>query len=107
MAEIKTLEEYILREVENLQEENSKLKEQLVSREDKASVDRDALLEEFSKLWATLSPFDRAAFEGSALDADNGVLRGYLIRLGVLSGDEKTLQELAAELDAGGANDAY
>lgn len=66
---------------------------------------RTPSFEEFSKLWETLSPFDKAAFEGSALDADNGVLRSYLVRLGVLSGSEKTLQETAAELDAGGAND--
>lgn len=69
---------------------------------------RTPTYEEFAAFWQTLQAFDRAAFEGSALDADNGVLRGYLIRLGVLTGNEKTLQETAAELDRdGGFDDDY
>lgn len=55
--------------------------------------------EEFAEFWATLTPMDKAAFEGNALDENNALLHSYLVRLGVLNGNEKTLQQIAKELD--------
>lgn len=65
---------------------------------------RTPTYEEFAAFWQTLQAFDRAAFEGDALREENTVLRGYLEKMGVLNGNEKTLQQIAKELDAGGAN---
>lgn len=66
---------------------------------------RTPTYEEFAARWETLESFDRACVEADALREENTVLRGYLEKMGVLNGNEKTLQQIAKELDARGAND--
>lgn len=75
------------------------IRRRLADLEQRFQMKAPPTFEEFAELWAALTPFDKACFEGGALDENNTVLRGYLIRLGVLDGTEQTLRELAAELD--------
>lgn len=83
----------------------TEIERRLTALEQLFSTHRTPTYEEFAAFWQTLPPFDRACVEGDALREENTVLRGYLEKMGVLNGNEKTLQQIAKELDAGGAND--
>lgn len=76
------------------------IRRRLADLEQRFQMKAPPTFEEFAELWQMLTPFDRACYEGNALDENNAVLRGYLIRLGVLNGNEKTLQTIAKELDS-------
>ncbi|MBQ0038513.1 MAG: hypothetical protein KBS74_07585 [Clostridiales bacterium] len=75
------------------------IRKRLAELEYRFSIKRPPSFAEFSELWQMLTPMDRAAYHGSALDERNSVLRGYLLRLGELDESELTLQQIAAELD--------
>lgn len=75
------------------------IKRRLADLEQRFKTQAPPTFEEFAELWAALTPFDKACYEGAGLDENNTLLRSYLVRLGVLNGNEQTLQQLAKELD--------
>lgn len=74
------------------------IRRRLADLEQRFKTQAPPTFDEFCQLWQMLTPFDRACYEGNALDEKNTVLRSYLVRLGVLNGNEKTLQQIAKEL---------
>lgn len=75
------------------------IRRRLADLEQRFKTQAPPTFEEFAELWQMLTPFDRACFEGDALDKNNAVLRGYLVRLGAMDESEQSLQQLAKELD--------
>lgn len=75
------------------------IKRRLADLEQRFQMNAPPTFEEFAELWQMLTPFDRACYHGNALDEDNIVLRGYLVRLGAMDESEQSLQQLAKELD--------